>query len=154
MLINQNNYINPCRPAMVLDGLVRYGIVVDSLTRPVRLPYCGYMDISLPALAAFVEQLIDEKFAGTDLDEAVRSDIRRELTDRLNQYLTLRTIEIVSEADPDAITKLSELIKTNPSPEQVQQFISGHVKEPDLLVARIFSDFRALYIGREPQRSN
>ena len=61
------------------------------------------MDISLPALENFVDQLIAEKFSGQTLDDAVRADIKRELTDKLNQYLTLRTIEIVSETNPDAI---------------------------------------------------
>lgn len=118
-----------------------------SLTHLLLLPYCGYMDISLPALDAFVDQLITEKFSGQSLDEAVRADIKRELADRLNQYLTLRTIEMVSSSDPTALTQLSDLIKTNPSPEQVQTFIMNYVKEPDLLVAQILNDFRDLYIG-------
>lgn len=104
-------------------------------------------DFSLPSLEKFVDELIAEKFAATPLDDAVRADIKRELTEKLNQYLTLRTIEIVSETNPDAIKQLSELIKTNPSAEDVQKFIGGYVKEPDLLVAQIFADFRNLYIG-------
>ncbi len=107
------------------------------------------MDVSLPAIDAFIEELINEKFAATSLDDATRADIKRELTDRLNQYLTLRTIEMVSNTDPNAIQQLSELIKTNPTPEQVQQFISNYVQEPDILVAKIFADFRRLYIGEE-----
>ncbi len=109
------------------------------------------MDVSLPALEAFVDGLINEKFADSPPDEATRADIRRELTDRLNQYLTLRTIEIVSAANPEAVKSLSDLIKTNPNPEEVQKFISQYVKEPDVLVAQIFSDFKRLYIGEEKQ---
>lgn len=112
------------------------------------------MDISLPALDAFVDQLITEKFSGQTLDEAIRADIKRELSDRLNQYLTLRTIEMVSNSDPEALTKLSELIKTNPAPEQVQTFIMQYVKEPDVLVAQIFADFRNLYIGVNEKQTN
>lgn len=112
------------------------------------------MDVTLPALDAFVEQLITEKFAGQTLDEAVRVDIKRELADRLNQYLTLRTIEMVSAAEPTAMSQLSELIKTNPSPDQVQTFIMKFVKEPDVLVAQIFADFRNLYIGVDAKQTN
>ena len=86
--------------------------------------------------------------------ELVRADIKRELSDRLNQYLTLRTIEMVSSADPNAMSQLSDLIKTNPAPEQVQSFIMNYVKEPDLLVAQIFTDFRNLYLGVEEKQSN
>lgn len=111
------------------------------------------MDFSLPSLEKFVDELIKEKFANQTLDDAVRADIKRELTDKLNQYLTLRTIEIVSETNPDAIKTLADLIKTNPSAEDVQKFIGGYVKEPDLLVAQIFADFRSLYIG-EPEKAN
>jgi hypothetical protein len=82
-------------------------------------------------------------------DEPTRNDIKRELTDSLNQYLTLRTIEMVSIADPAAVKQLAELIKTNPSPEQVQTFITTYVKEPDILVSQIFADFKHLYIGEE-----
>lgn len=109
------------------------------------------MDVTLPAIDAFVDELIAHKFAATPLDDAILADIKRELTERLNQYLTLRTIEMVSTSDPTAVNQLTELIKTNPSPEQVQKFITNYVKEPDILVARIFADFRQLYIGTENQ---
>lgn len=112
------------------------------------------MDMSLPAMESFIDQLITEKFANQALDDAVRADIKRELTDRLNQYLTLRTIEMVSMANPEAITQLSTLIKTNPTPEQVQMFIMQYVKDPDILVSKIFSDFRSLYLGVEIKQTN
>lgn len=112
------------------------------------------MDISVPAIDAFIDGLITEKFASTPLDDATRADIKRELTERLNQYLTLRTIEMVSTTNPDAVTKLAELIKTNPAPEEVQTFISNFVTEPDVLVAQIFGDFRRLYIGSTEQQTH
>lgn len=112
------------------------------------------MDVSSPAIEAFVNELIQAKFAGQQLDEAVASDIRRELTEKLHQYLTLRTIEMVSESNPDALRQLSELIKTNPQPEEVQKFIAQYVKEPDALVGQIFTDFRTLYLGVEPTKTN
>jgi len=112
------------------------------------------MDISLPAIEAFINELISQKFGDTPIDDAARADIRRELTDRLNQYMTLRTIEIISTANPEAMQKLSELIKTNPLPEQVQTFISSYVQEPDVLVAQILTDFRNLYLGTESKPAN
>jgi len=112
------------------------------------------MDVSLPAINAFVEDLIAQKFSGQSLDEATKADINRELTDRLNQYMTLRTIEIISAANPEAVTKLSELIKTNPSAQEVNTFITSYVKDPDILVAQIFADFRNLYLGIQPPKSN
>ena len=105
------------------------------------------MDITLPAIDAFIDSLIAEKFASTTLDDATKADIKRELTERLNQYLALRTIEMVSSTNPEAVTKLAELIKTNPAPEEVHKFISNFVTQPDILVAQIFNDFRNLYIG-------
>lgn len=107
----------------------------------------------MPALEAFIDSLITEKFADSPLDEATRAGIRRELTDRLNQYLTLRTIEAVSAARPEAVKELADLIKTNPDPHAVQQFISRYISEPDLLVGQIFADFKRLYIG-EGQQTN
>ncbi len=112
------------------------------------------MDISLPAIDSFIDGLIAEKFASTPLDDATRADIKRELTERLNQYLTLRTIEMVSTTNPEAVAKLAELIKTNPAPQDVQKFISNFVTEPDILVAQIFGDFRDLYIGVTQQQKH
>ncbi len=112
------------------------------------------MDVSLPAINTFIEELITQKFGDRLPDEAAVTDIKRELTDRLNQYLTLRTIEMISTANPEAVHELSDLIKTNPAPEQVNAFITKYVNEPDILVAQIFADFRSLYLGAEPPKSN
>ena len=112
------------------------------------------MDVSLPAINAFIEELISQKFGDHMPDTATLTDIKRELTDRLNQYLTLRTIEMISSANPEAVNELSDLIKTNPSPEQVNTFISKYVKEPDVLVAQFFADFRSLYLGNQPKPTN
>jgi hypothetical protein len=112
------------------------------------------MDIALPAIDAFVDELIAKKFSGKTLDDAVLADIKRELTERLNQYLTLRTIEMISTANPEAVKELAELIKTNPKPEEVGTFINTHVSEPDVLVAQIFTDFRQLYLGVEEKKTN
>lgn len=87
-------------------------------------------------------------------DESSVASIKKELTERLNKYLTLRTIEIISTANPEALQKLSDLIKTNPVPEQIQGFISQYVKEPDILVAQILTDFRTLYLGVESKPTN
>ena len=107
---------------------------------------------NLPTLDSFIDQLIVEKFADQALDDAVKADIKRELTDRLNQYLTLRTIETVSTVKPDAIKELATLVQTNPSAEQVQAFVSAHIENPDVLVAHILADFRALYIGVKEEK--
>lgn len=112
------------------------------------------MDVTLPAINAFITDLIRQKFGDQTPDEATITDIKRELTDKLNQYLTLRTIEMVTATNPEAVNQLSELIKTNPTPEQVNTFIGSYVKEPDVLVAQFFTDFRNLYLGVEPPKTN
>jgi hypothetical protein len=112
------------------------------------------MDVSLPAITAFIDDLIKKKFGEQMPDEATVTDIKRELTERLNQYLTLRTIEMISSTNPEAVNQLSDLIKTNPTPEQVNTFIGNFVKEPDVLVSQIFADFRSLYLGIEPPKIN
>lgn len=107
------------------------------------------MDVTLPAIDAFIRDLIAQKFGDQTPDEATVTDIKRELTDKLNQYLTLRTIEAITATNPEAVNQLSDLIKTNPSPEQVNAFIGTYIKEPDVLVAQFFTDFRNLYLGVE-----
>lgn len=112
------------------------------------------MDTTPLGLEQFIDQLIAEKFATAPLGDESRAQIKKELTDRLNQYITLRTIETISLASPEAIPQLEELIKTNPTTEKVNAFIQERVSEPDVLVAQILSDFRSLYIGDTPKTSN
>lgn len=112
------------------------------------------VDVSTPALEAFIDELINTKFADARPDEASIADIKKELATRLNQYLTLRTIEIISTANPEAVQKLSDLVKSDPTPEKVQAFISQYVSEPDVLVAQIFTDFRTLYLGTKKAQTN
>lgn len=99
------------------------------------------------AIAMFLDQLIEEKFADSPLDEETKADIKSELAEKLNQYLTLRTIEAVSQKHPEAIEELTMLIKTEPTSEKVNEFITARVTDPDGLVAQILTDFRELYIG-------
>lgn len=112
------------------------------------------MDTSVPAIEAFVDELITRKFGDTMPDAEAVTQIKKELTERLNQYMTLRTIEIISMANPQAVQKLSDLVRTNPKPEEVQTFIRQYVTEPDVLVAQIFTDFRNLYLGIEVKKTN
>lgn len=112
------------------------------------------MDMSVPAIHTFIEELIHAKFGDRPLEPTAIAEITKELTERLNQYLTLRTIEMISIANPEAVTELSKLIKTNPSPDQVGAFINTHIKEPDVLVGQILADFRNLYLGVEAPKAN
>lgn len=112
------------------------------------------MDKSTPGLDQFIDQLIAEKFVGTTLGDEAHAQIKKELADRLNQYITLRTIETISLATPEVIPQLEALIKTSPTAEQVHAFIQERVSEPDVLVAQILSDFRSLYIGDAPKSTH
>lgn len=107
------------------------------------------MDNQTLALDQYVDELIKEKFGDGPLGDEAKSMIKKELSDRLNQYITLRTIEHISIASPDAIPLLETLIKSNPTPDQVNAFINERVEQPDVLVAQILSDFHGLYIGTE-----
>ena len=99
------------------------------------------------AISSFLDQLINEKFSASPLDDATKADIKAELSDKLNQYMTLRTIEAVSINHPEAVEELSILIKTDPSADKVNEFITSRVTDPDALVSQILTDFHELYIG-------
>ena len=100
------------------------------------------------AISTFLDQLINEKFSESPLDDATKADIKAELSDKLNQYMTLRTIEAVSLKHPEAISELSILIKTDPTPEKVNEFITSRITDSEALVAQILTDFHELYIGK------
>lgn len=101
------------------------------------------------AIEKFLDQLIEEKFAQSPLDDATKADIKAELSDKLNQYMTLRTIEAISINHPEAVDELSILIKTDPSTDKVNEFITSRVTDPDALVSQILTDFHELYIGKK-----
>ncbi len=112
------------------------------------------MDNQTLALDQYVDELIKEKFGDGPLGNEAKATIKKELADRLNQYITLRTIENISIASPEAIPQLETLIKSNPTPEQVNAFINERVEQPDVLVAQILSDFKSLYIGNDTKTTN
>ncbi len=101
------------------------------------------------AISTFLDQLINEKFSESSLDDATKADIKMELAEKLNQYMTLRTIEAVSINHPEAVEELSLLIKNDPTPEKVNEFITSRVTDPDALVSQILTDFHELYIGKK-----
>jgi hypothetical protein len=112
------------------------------------------MDPQSAQLDQFIDTLIKEKFTEAPPGPEATIEIKAQLTDRLNQYLTLRTIDAISSMDPTLVTKLHDLIATNPDPTLVNAFIQEHIKEPDTLVAQILSDFRSLYLGIEEKKVN
>lgn len=123
------------------------------LDSSIKSTYAGYMSDTL-ALEQFIDQLIAEKFNDAPLGDEAKATIKAELADRLNQYITLRTIETISLSNPDAIPQLETLIKSDPQPEQVNDFINNHVEQPDVLVAQILHDFRGLYVGVAEKQNN
>ena len=124
------------------------------LDYPHFLSYCRYMDQTSAQLVEFIDTLIKEKFTQMPPGPEALAEIKAQLLDRLHQYITLRTIDAISSANPDLVTKMHDLIKTNPDPANVNAFIQEHIQDPDILVAQILADFRSLYLGIEEKRSN
>lgn len=112
------------------------------------------MNAPLMSLEKFIDQLIAEKFGEAMPGGEALTQIKAELSDRLNQYITLRTIEAISQNNPEVIPELEALIKTNPTTEAVNAFISSRVEQPDVLVAQILTDFRSLYVGDTEKATN
>ena len=106
------------------------------------LPDHSALGVSVPvgddaALAAAIDGLLADDQRRTSLAQSA--------------YETAQAQFTIQHSAENFRRLYADLIKTNPNPEEVQKFISQYVKEPDVLVAQIFSDFKRLYIGEEKQ---
>ena len=98
-------------------------------------------------LEQFVDALINEKHAGTTLEDFMREDMKADLLGRLSTFISLKVITDLAKKDPSALGEFQKLTTGDTPAEDVQQFVNAHIDDGPSFLAKILDDFRILYLG-------
>jgi hypothetical protein len=92
----------------------------------------------------FIEQLLRDKDM-PELDQDVKDQLVKDLSDRLTKYINKRVIESLPEED---LPELEQLIDSeNPDQTKIQEYIA--TKSIDLVgvTTKAMDEFRKIYLG-------
>lgn len=93
----------------------------------------------------FIEQLLTESGLPENVDPAVRSRLKSELTERATKLINRRLVESLSQKDAE---QLSQLLEQNPGDQQVfQAFIDQHVDNKRQIAADALLELRRVFLG-------
>lgn len=95
----------------------------------------------------FLSGLINEKYKGATLENYQQADIGKDLTDRLNKFITLNVLTELATKDPSLLAKFQTLAKGDTAPEVIQAFVETEIPDGTVFLAKVLTDFRALYLG-------
>lgn len=98
------------------------------------------MNIS-PEIEKFLNSIVDHADQ-EDMTPELRQKMVENLAEHLDSYLTGVAIDQLSDPDLDAYDLL---ITSQPTPEQVQQFLMQHVPNIDQVMRQAMIDFKSQY---------
>jgi Arc/MetJ-type ribon-helix-helix transcriptional regulator len=91
----------------------------------------------------FIDELINRQHF-TDLNDALREEIRRDVRSRLDNFLLRRMVDSFSDEDAD---RFIELMNEKKSGEEIHHFAREHIDNYEEFVKKAFVDFRINYLG-------
>lgn len=95
-------------------------------------------------LSALLDQLIDARFAGTELTPEVREEAKKDVLDRLNAFLLERTIDAFSDEDTQTF---SQMMTDKKSIEELQQFAASHIPNYQEFMVNTLREFQEGYLS-------
>lgn len=93
-------------------------------------------------LAEFIDELIDEK--GYPLVPAVREVVKKDLLDRLDDFIAAKVIAALSGDD---LAAFDQMLKDKKTQEEVQKFVASHVPDYLSFLTQTLLEFRGVYLG-------
>lgn len=100
---------------------------------------------TVPSIESFIENLITAKQYG-DMPQDIRTEMKNDLSKRLNDSIISHAIDELPETDVDAFT---ELMKTNPADDKIAAFLREKIPDQATFLTQVFSDFRRTFLGIE-----
>jgi len=103
-----------------------------------------------PEVRTFLETLLSD--AGmTTLDESMKEEMIKELYARLDNYLTAT---IVNNMPPEHLEAFIKMNEEKQSQAEVEAFLKEKVPNTSGILAKAFTDFRNLYLGKVADSRN
>ena len=101
----------------------------------------------MTSLDDFLTALVKDKKDGLTLDDFQREDMKKDLSVRLNKFITLNVLTELATKDVTLLQKFQTLSKGTTTVIQIQSFIETHIVNGAAFLAKVLTDFRALYLG-------
>lgn len=95
------------------------------------------------AASKFIDNLIDAKLNGTEIEPAVRQTLHRNLSERLEEQI-LR--DIISLLDEQEQAELEHLVDSNQI-DKIEGYLTDHGVNLNQVLAAAMTDFQASYLG-------
>lgn len=96
----------------------------------------------------YISALISEKYKSATLEDYQQADIRKDLTDRLNKFITLNVLTELATKDQSLLAKFQSIAKGDTQPEVIQDFVQKEIPDGNAFFAKALTDFRTLYLGK------
>ena len=101
-------------------------------------------------LTDFLTTLVREKHVDASLEALQVTEMVRDLTQRLTKFIILNVLTELATKNQALLAKFQTLAKGTTSPEAIQTFVEAEIPDGSAFLAKILTDFRALYMGNTP----
>lgn len=95
----------------------------------------------------FLSALINEKYKGATLEDYQQADIRKDLTDRLNKFVSLNVLTELAARDQSLLVKFQSIVNDDTQPDVIRAFVEKEIPDGATFLAKVLTDFRSLYLG-------
>lgn len=95
-------------------------------------------------LLQFIDEIIKEKFADTEIPEESLQTMKQELLGKLDQMVLM---EFLSYLSPDQLKTFEELTDKETPNEEIQAFFTSAIPDQNQVLTTALSKFRELYVG-------
>jgi hypothetical protein len=95
------------------------------------------------AAAKFIDNLIDAKLAGTEIEQDVRETLHNNLRERLENQIIHAILALL---DGHEQRELEHLIDSNQA-HQIEKYLEDHGVNLNQVLAGVMAEFQASYLG-------
>jgi hypothetical protein len=95
------------------------------------------------AAAQFIDNLIDSKLAGTEIEPEVRETLHNNLRERLENQIIRAILELLDEHEQ---RELEHLVDSNQIP-LIETYLDDHGVNVSQVLAGVMAKFQAAYLG-------
>ena len=95
------------------------------------------------AASKFIDTIIDAKLNGVEMEPEVRTNLHRNLTERLEMQIITT---LISQLNTQEQIEVEHLIDTNQE-TQIPEYLQKHDVDLNRILANVMANFQAAYLG-------
>jgi hypothetical protein len=91
----------------------------------------------------FIELLLFKKGV-QGIDENTLTELKKDLEERLENFMNYKILEQVPE---NSWNEFEEFLSANPNEEQIRNYLSKYIAEPEIFLTSVLKEFHDIYLG-------